>query len=303
MRKKVWANVLLLVAVLISLLACKAPAEFELMSLEVTPPEVTSGDPVSVTAGVKNIGGSEGVYNATLTVEGVEAETKEVTVAPGDTETITFSLLKDEAGSYQVAIGDLSSAFVVKEKEPISVAKEIELKYDDGDARDCISASPPILTGHLVNFTPSSIPFTIKKVQVYGGIYGSGWEGKDFEVEIWGKDHKVLHGATYPVTKFPVAIEFKVEESAWVDIEIPDIEVTDKFYVHVYTGTGRLQGIHVGADDSVVNEHSDVTVRTAGGTTRILAQWPYLRTLWFGDKSKVNWMIRVVGTVMVAEGE
>ena len=32
-----------------------------------------------------------------------------------------------------------------------------------------------------------------------------------------------------------------------------------------------------------------------------MARWPYMYTLWFGDKSKVTWMIRVVGTVMVPE--
>ena len=82
---------------------------------------------------------------------------------------------------------------------------------------------------------------------------------------------------------------------------MPDIEVSDKFYVHVHTGTGIMEGIHIGADDSIVNEHSETTIRTAEGTTRILVDWPYGADWWFGDKSKVNWMIRVVGTVVGTE--
>jgi hypothetical protein len=82
---------------------------------------------------------------------------------------------------------------------------------------------------------------------------------------------------------------------------VPDIKVSDKFYVHVYTGTGRLQGIHLGADDSVVNKHSEMTVRTTEGVSVIRADWPYGAEYWFADKSKVNWMIRVIGTGMMPE--
>lgn len=82
-------------------------------------------------------------------------------------------------------------------------------------------------------------------------------------------------------------------------MEIPNVSVDDKFYVHVYTGTGRLKGIHMGADDSVVNEHSDLTIRTAGDVSKIRVDWPYGVQFWFGGKSKVNWMIRVVGATAV----
>ena len=84
--------------------------------------------------------------------------------------------------------------------------------------------------------------------------------------------------------------------STWVDVEIPDIEVTDKFYIHVFTDTGRNEGIHIGADDSVINKHSSVTVKD-DGSYKIVATWPYPTSKWIGDKSKVNWMIRVVGVI------
>jgi len=104
----------------------------------------------------------------------------------------------------------------------------------------------------------------------------------------------VLHTATYKYTLFPVG------NHAWVEFEVPNIEVVDKFYVHMYTDS-PYPGLHIGADDSIINEHSSVTFDRQELGIQIWEQWPYSRTLWFGDKSKVNWMIRVIGTVMVPQ--
>ena len=301
MRKCLWVSLLLSMVLLIMPSACKAPAAFEVVSLDITPAEVAAGDTAIIKAEVKNTGGSQGVYAATLIVDSARAETKDVTVAPGTTATVTFSLVKDKIGTYNVAVGEMNSSLTVK---PKLVAKEIELKYDDGEARDCLSAYPPMdLGGYLVDFTPPSVPFTIKKVRIHGTIYGKASE-EEFGVEIWDKDHKVLYKVIRPVTMFPTAVwkgTFYPEHAKWVEIEIPDVNVTDKFYVHVYTGTGPGQGIHIGADDSIINAHSESTGKLADGSIFVFAQWPYNPTYWYGNKNKVNWMIRVAGTVMVPE--
>ncbi len=282
----------LLVLVLITPLACKAPAEklraeFEVISLDIVPAEVKVGEPVTVTAKIANIGKVQGTYTAILMVNDAEVERKNVTILPEDAQIVTFKLIKDIAGTYTVKVAGLTKILVVKKL----IAKEIELKYDDGSARDALSSGG----GYLVDFSPSAASFTIKKIKLLGGVFGTGWEENKFEVEIWDKDRRVLYRETYPVTRFPVG------GLAWVDVEIPDIKITDKFYVHVWTGTGRLRGIHLGADDSVINEHSTLTVRTAEGGTLIRIDWPYSSHYWFGDKSKVNWMIRVVGEALVTE--
>ena len=54
------------------------PADFEVISLDIKPPEVTTGETVSITAEVKNTGDGEGTYTAVLTVDGVKFETKDV---------------------------------------------------------------------------------------------------------------------------------------------------------------------------------------------------------------------------------
>jgi len=181
---------------------------------------------------------------------------------------------------------------------PKAVFKEVELKYDDGEAKGCISAIPPTSTGYVVGFRPPSVPITIKKVSIYGTIYGTGWEEKEFEVQIWDKAKKPLFRIKNPVNKFPITKTSDGGSSppnaAWVEITIPDVTLDDSFYVHVYTGTGMAQGIHVGADDSVPNTHSDVTERRSD-FDMVLNQWPYWPGYWFSSKSNVNWMIRVYG--------
>ncbi|MFC2018868.1 hypothetical protein ACFLU4_02785 [Chloroflexota bacterium] len=67
------------------------------------------------------------------------------------------------------------------------------------------------------------------------------------------------------------------------------------FSIHLYKGTGKEQGVHLGADNSVTNEHSTLTFLTEERTSQIRDGWPYQLDPWFSDKSNVNWMIRVVG--------
>lgn len=92
------------------------PARFDVLSLDVTPTEAISGDAVTVGVRVGNSGGSTETYSAILKVDGVEIETKNIIVQPGASEVITFNLVKDKAGSYQVSVGNLVSSLLVKEK-------------------------------------------------------------------------------------------------------------------------------------------------------------------------------------------
>jgi len=292
MRKSLLVTVLLLVTLLTVSLGCKAPASFEVVSLDITPPETIAGTAVSIIAKVKNTGVSEGTYTATLTLDGVKVETKDIVVAPGATETVNFSLAKDKAGTYTLAVGELSSSLTLKQK---LMAKEVELKYDSNKARDALSGRG----GHIVDFSPPTTPFTIKTIKIAGILStraDKGVENNTFDLQILDKNLKVIYTVTYPYSRFSSAA------IAWVNFEIPDVEVNDNFNVHIYTQSPRW-GLHIGADDSVLNEHSDATTKDSAGNILILAQWPFgsASENWFGDKSKVNWMIRVVGTVMVPQ--
>jgi len=260
-------------------------SEIEVVSLDIVPPEVIAGETVSITAEVRNAGTSQGTYTAVLTVDGVEAETKEIAVAAGAAETITFSLVKDQAGSYEVGIGGLFSTLTVKEKP---VLKEVELKYDNGMVDKTRLAGPD--GGYLVHFLPPSIPFAVKKVKIYGVLFGTGWEESDFEVQVWDKNRKALWSGNYPFTLFPTAgIRYGEwglwrNKIGWVELEVPDVKVTDEFYLHVWTDDSvrfpQPWGIGVGFDTSGVNEHCE---QTKGHE---IVQTP----------ADSIWMIRVVGT-------
>jgi hypothetical protein len=172
MRRVSWGVVLFLVAVLIFPLACKAPAAFEVVSLDITPPEMMAGETATVNADVRNIGGTEGAYTAILAVDSVEVEKKDITLLPGAGGTVSFALVESKAGTYQVAVGGVSSNIVVK---PKLVAKEMELKYDDGEGRvlyqRCSSVTEVLnQVGFLINFLPPAVPFTVKKVLINGAI-------------------------------------------------------------------------------------------------------------------------------------
>ena len=177
---------------------------------------------------------------------------------------------------------------------PTVVPTEVELRYDDGTAEAVLSSSRG---GHLVTFSPPFTPFAINKIRMCGITFGSGWEDTQFEVQIWDEEQKVLYSARHPFTLFPMAMseEKLAETPKWVEVSVPDIEVKADFSIHLYTGMGKLEGVHIGADNSVRNRHSNLTILTPERTYKIRDGWTYLQGMWFADKSKVNWMIRVIG--------
>ena len=249
-------------------------AEFEVISLDVEPMEVTAGETVTITAMVENTGGSEGTYTAVLTVDGVTVETKEVAITPSSSRVVTFSLVKDTAGTYEICVGGLSSSLVVKEELVIT---EFELKYDDGMPESYMAIGSMPGMGHLIDFSPAATPFTITKVKIYGHLYGTGYESLEFTVEIWDKEQEAIYSASYPHTKFSLS-------EGWVEIDIPEVAVSDTFYVHVFTHSPREGGVNIGYDSSIENEHSEMTLN-----------W---EIEWWGERPKetVNWMIRVIGS-------
>jgi len=247
-----------------------APAKFEVISLDITLPEVEAGETVSITVMVRNIGGSEGTYAAILTVDGITVETKEVALTPGSSKVVTFSLVEDTPGTYEIGIGELSSSLIVREKL-------IELKYDDGTS-DESWAIGGIGRGHVVHFSPPVTPFAINEVKIYGSLYGTRYGKLKFQVEVWDEDFNILYSCLEPHTKFS-------PEPSWVGIATPDIVVDGDFYIFVCTSSPSEGGINIHYDSSVINMHSEVT------EVRHLADW-YLET----PREKVNWMIRVVGS-------
>jgi hypothetical protein len=291
----------LLTLLMTSLTACAGPvqestsqpgtgasAQFEVVSLDVTPGEVVIGEEATVTAKLANITKNQQTYPVKLFINGTENEKRDVTIGAEATEIITFKVVEDNAGTYTIKVGELNRSLVVKKQ----VLKEIELKYDDGEARDWLAIKDP--NSYLIDFIPPITPFTISELRINGRCAPKPVKD-NFEIEIWDKDRNVLYN-----TKVPVSI-FVPEDPQWVEIGIPNIEVKGQFYVKIHTGTDVRQGIHISVDDSVVNEHSNIV--TQDNQIIEASGWKsgFPAGSWFGDKSKVNWMVRVVGTAVTIE--
>ncbi len=303
--KKILAAGLLLLAITMAVQAAcssSAPsAQFEVTSLDIKPAEITVGETASISAQVGNTGGAGGVYSATLSVDGEKIGARDINLAPGSTQTVTFALSRNKAGAYEIAVGKRSSTLTVRAK---LVAKPLELKYDDGVARDYLALVKPA-TGYLVSFAAPPDPFTISQVKVLGLVYGSpGFHIADSDLQIWDRNRKVLYTTTFPGDSFPLVTRLGDNTgatAAWVDIEIPNIKVEGDFYINIYTGIPAGQGFRMGAESKVTNTHSDVTARDDNGVDNLSPNWPYTAVRWYGDKSSVNWMVRVAGNAMVPQ--
>jgi len=113
--------VILMALIALSMLICCAapvpepPSEFKVTSLAVTPIVVEPGQTVTINAVVKNTGQRESSCPLTLTVNGVEEEVKDVIVAPGATEILAFTLVRDASGMYEIEVDGLTETLRVKQ--------------------------------------------------------------------------------------------------------------------------------------------------------------------------------------------
>lgn len=89
------------------------PAEFEISNLTFSPSEVEAGEPVIISAMVKNVGDLEGTYTVELKIDGGIQETKDVTLAGGATETVSFMVTRDTSGTYTIGVNGLQRALNV----------------------------------------------------------------------------------------------------------------------------------------------------------------------------------------------
>ena len=91
-----------------------APAAFTLSPLSISPPEVSAGEPVSISLVVTNTGEVAGSHTATLKINGAIVETREVSLVGGTSETVTFATSHDETGIHSIEVNGLTGSFTVK---------------------------------------------------------------------------------------------------------------------------------------------------------------------------------------------
>jgi len=95
-----------------------APAAFSLSNLSIQPAQVQSKEAVTITVSVANTGGTEGSYSLVLKINEAKEAEKSVTVAAGSSQSVSFSVTREEAGSYSVVADGLSGSFTVVAPPP-----------------------------------------------------------------------------------------------------------------------------------------------------------------------------------------
>ncbi len=103
-----------------------APADFTIGSLVISPIEVDVGKSVNIGVLVNNTGDLSDNYEVTLKIDNVVIATKEVTVAGGTSQQVTFTRYADTAGTYSVDVNGLTGTFTVEEKEEEVVTPVVE---------------------------------------------------------------------------------------------------------------------------------------------------------------------------------
>jgi len=93
-------------------------AALSVSNLSIQPAEAEPEEAVTITVSVANTGGTEGSYTVVLDINGVKEAEKSITVAAGGSESVSFSVTREEVGSYTVAVDGLSSSFTVVAPAP-----------------------------------------------------------------------------------------------------------------------------------------------------------------------------------------
>jgi hypothetical protein len=91
------------------------PAILKLSDLKLNMEQAAIGEEVVVTAIVSNTGGSPGNYIAEVKINGTAEQAEKLILPPGVNYNLAFKIIKNDPGTYTVAIGDLTTRFTVLE--------------------------------------------------------------------------------------------------------------------------------------------------------------------------------------------
>ena len=146
------------------------PAKFKISSLVVSPDEAVAGSSIMVTVDLTNIGEAEGNHTVTLKLNGEEVESREVTVTGGETETVSFTVMKDTIGIYKIAVNTLTGYFRVSPAPPDGYVGYTDwengffLAYPEVWEQEeqfgaLVVFKGPMYKGSCPNFIVSKVPF------------------------------------------------------------------------------------------------------------------------------------------------
>jgi hypothetical protein len=274
----------------------KAYADFELGPLTLNRNGVSVGETASASIDVTNTGGVGGTYSAVLTVDGQQADKKDVQIGPGAKQTVNFQVSRNAVGRYKLAVGD-SVATLNVYKWPYTI------QYDLGTTTgELLSVAGDY--GHIVHFTPPTTPFKIQTIKVYVQAVvskESDWTDKLITVRIWdsGRNQQLWS------TDLPWRAFWNETGGFWKDIAVPNVSVNGDFYVEMVTHSKQLQegviawpwgsevrpAVFVAYDRPNPYISQGVSVVETRSGISMMGQPVNVS----GEYQGINWLIRVVG--------
>ncbi|GEM_PF-949298 len=90
------------------------PASFSVSNLIISPDRVKQGESVAISAMVTNNGETSGSYSVVLKIKGTVEAVEEVHLGPNSSERVTFHVVKNTPGFYNVELEGLTGRFVVE---------------------------------------------------------------------------------------------------------------------------------------------------------------------------------------------
>jgi len=105
----------LICTIIVKLGPPRPPAEpyFRPSNLVIEPGEAKPGQEITISLIVTNIGGAAGTCTLELKVDGEVRSVKSVTLEPGESQVVSFSIIEDMEGEHIVEIADLSGDFSI----------------------------------------------------------------------------------------------------------------------------------------------------------------------------------------------
>ena len=94
-------------------------ASFKFSNLVISPVEVKAGKEVTISIDAENAGNAAGDYDVELVVSGSTVDSQTISLAAGESTTVTFTHKEEEPGTYNVKIEDQESQYTVTEKSSI----------------------------------------------------------------------------------------------------------------------------------------------------------------------------------------
>jgi hypothetical protein len=140
-----------------------APAKFIVSDVTVTPGTCKPDEEVTIAATVTNTGGTSGQYDVILTINGVKEGTKSVTLDPGTSLQVKFTVSKSIPDNYKVDVNGITASFVVE--EPVALQESISTPTPS------VTSAPTVLSATTVRWW---IVGAVVGAAVLGGvIYGA----------------------------------------------------------------------------------------------------------------------------------